>query len=133
MISTKNAGGRHQRISRLNFSLTALMLVYFVSQYEASWSGHVGFWQVFRAIMVAVFAILWFVSTLARLDDLGRQRIWILVFISLFIAAVYAKSRGQSFLAGGELVSVLLAQSPLMFLPARDHTLGADCASSQGT
>ncbi len=118
----KNHSARNPSINRLNYSLTALMLVYFVSRSELILSGHVSIiQQVFRTIMVAVFAVLWFVSTMVRLNNIGWRRAWILVFLSLYAIEVYAKLRGQSLVAGVELIVVLLVQLPLMLLPARER------------
>ena len=43
------------------------------------------------------------------------------MFLSLYAIEVYAKLRGQSLVAGGELVVEFLVQLPLMLLPARER------------
>ena len=58
---------------------------------------------------------------MVRLNNIGWRRAWILVFLSLYAIEVYAKLRGQSLVAGVELIVVLLVQLPLMLLPARER------------
>ena len=65
----KNHSARNPSINRLNYSLTALMLVYFVSRSELILSGHVSIiQQVFRTIMVASLC-----SSLVRLHNGAPQ------------------------------------------------------------
>jgi uncharacterized membrane protein YhaH (DUF805 family) len=75
---------------------------------------YVGSW-----VIVGIFAPLWAVHTLIRLDDLNWSKWWILACAAPWLFSIWAswQVRWIEFFIG--MAAVILVQAPLVLLPAR--------------
>lgn len=108
-------------ISRGNYALSAIFLVYYVGHLEIGRTDHIGMLYFFYLIMAIIFSILWIISIIVRLANLGQRRLWIIFFILPYAAMIIAEYRGRTSEIVTASIFTLLVQLPLMLLPACDR------------